>query len=102
MDKTNPDLRRRIEGLVKAIGEEMQPGPREFALGAVSDLIDERDALYRKQDELEAEVEQLRAAGRAVIEQADIPHPLSGRDPSVPIEALRELENVLKASSNVR
>jgi hypothetical protein len=62
MGKTNPELRRRLEGLVKAINEEMQAGAREYALGAVSDLIDERDALYRKQDELEVEVERLRAA----------------------------------------
>jgi hypothetical protein len=60
-EKVNPKLRTRLEGLVKAIDEEMQPGAREFALGAVSDLIDERDALYRKQAELEAEVERLRA-----------------------------------------
>jgi hypothetical protein len=58
--RKNPELRQRLVGLTKAIDEEMQLGAREFALAAVSELIDERDALYRKQAELEAEVERLR------------------------------------------
>jgi prefoldin subunit 5 len=65
-NRENPELRQRMVGLAKAIDEEMQPGAREFALAAVSDLIDERDALYRKQDELEAEIERLRAYSEAM------------------------------------
>ncbi len=52
-------LRRRAVGLVKAIDEEMQPGAREFALGAVADLMDERDALHHERDALRAALEQL-------------------------------------------
>jgi chromosome segregation ATPase len=65
-NRENPELRQRMVGLAKAIDEEMQPGAREFALAAVSDFIDERDALYRKQDELETEVARLRAYSEAM------------------------------------
>jgi hypothetical protein len=70
-NRENPELRQRMVGLAKAIDEEMQPGAREFALAAVSDFIDERDALYRKQDELEAEVERLRAENRRLRTELD-------------------------------